>query len=143
MKELGIVAIYKLSDDSIEVISTRTNSPLYDWAMNNAKCLEMQGAKLVQCVITTDKVLLFKQRLKAYLLELRNLTERNNKYLQEHMGFLSLEVLCDTQKIMEELESTQMLRVASVTSRLLNMEVDVTDELALACLNYRQQVRGF
>lgn len=139
MRKLYVLAVYELNG-SVEVINTRSNSDLFDYHMTSGVQLEEMGYKPVQFIITTNKEVHLKALLKARLMELRSYTEKSMELLQAQMGFFPDEVLVQTQKMVEEHEETLMFRIGGVVSKLLRRGVDITDELALACYCYRQNI---
>lgn len=139
MRKLYVLAVYELNG-SVEVIRTRSNSDLFDYHMTSGVQLEKMGYKPIKFIITTNREIHLKALLKARLMELRSYTEKSMELLQAQMGFVPDEVLATTQKMVEEHEETLMFSIGSLVSRLLRREVDITDELALACHYYRQKV---
>lgn len=140
MKRLYGVAVYEL-ENTIEVIRFRSDSELYDFNMSQGVQLEEMGYNLAQLIITTNKVIYLKTLLKARLKELRSYTQKSMKLLQEQMGFIPDEVLAQTQRMIEEHEESLMFSIGCVVSRLLRAGVDVDDELALQCYEYRESAR--
>ena len=78
--------------------------------------LESLGYRLESCIITTNKLVALKARLKAKIHELRSL-----KPDVDYLGY-------DTALINQ---------IGIITSRLLSNDVEVTDEIALQCLDIR------
>lgn len=140
MKRLYGVAVYEL-ENTIEVIRFRSDSELYDFFISQGVQLEEMGYNLAQLIITTDKIIYTKTLLKARLKELRSYTQKSMELLQEQMGFVPDEVLVQTQRMIEEYEETLMFSIGCVVSRLLRAGVDVDDELALQCYEYRESAR--
>lgn len=136
MKDMYYVAVYDVNG-VIEVISTRKNSPFYEKTLASMKYLEETGAKLLQFFVTNDKTLHLKAKLKARLLELRSLTANNERYIEEHD---TKDEVAMTLRMLRELELNQMYKVARVVERLLERDVEVTDDLAIECYNYKQRV---
>lgn len=78
------------------------------------------GYKLDQCMITTDNVIAMKTRLKFRIEELKSLKE-NVEY-----GYY---------------RESLMSQIGLLTGRLIRRGVEVTDEIALQCYDYRQSLR--
>ena len=76
--------------------------------------------KLDQCMITTDNVIAMKTRLKFRIEELKSLKE-NVEY-----GYY---------------RESLMSQIGLLTGRLIRRGVEVTDEIALQCYDYRQSLR--
>lgn len=140
MKRLYGVAVYEL-ENTIEVIRFRSDSDLFDFFISQGVQLEEMGYNLAQLIITTDKIIYTKTLLKARLKELRSYTQKSMELLQEQMGFVPDEVLVQTQRMIEEHEESLMFSIGCVVSRLLRAGVDVDDELALQCYEYRESAR--
>ena len=78
------------------------------------------GYKLDQCMITTDNVIAMKTRLKFRIEELKSLKEN-----VDYLGY----------------RESLMSQIGLLTGRLIRRGVEVTDEIALQCYDYRQSLR--
>ena len=112
------VALLKDKEDSYFVLYD--NGKVQKFIAREYENLEFLGYKFVSAVVTTDVTLSLKTRLKYRLVELRHLKPNVNYY-----GY----------------EESLMMQIGLLTSRLLRRGVEVTDELALQCFDYRQQQR--
>ena len=112
------VALFKDKEDSYYVLYNNGEHTMR--MRKEIEDISFLGYKFVQGVITTDRTLSLKTRLKYRLVELRHLKPHVNYY-----GY----------------EETLMRQVGLLTSRLLRRGVEVTDELALQCFDYRQQLK--
>lgn len=139
MRNLYIVATYELNG-SVEVVKVNTISTLFDFNMSCGIELEERGYRPIQFIITNNKEVYLRALLKARLMELKSYTKKANERMQEQMGFVSDEVLEETQRLTEEYEKILMKGVGSIVSRLLVRGLDVEDELALACYDYKQSL---
>lgn len=74
------------------------------------------NCKLDQCMITTDNVIAMKTRLKFRIEELKSLKEN-----VDYLGY----------------RESLMSQIGLLTGRLIRRGVEVTDEIALQCLDYR------
>ena len=136
---MNTVAVYRLGDGSITNVCFREGSSLYEDKKQLCKEYEELGAKLVSCIITNNKEVFYKARLKAMLMELRDVAEKNRITLEEiSKQDYPQEVIEQTKRLIEEEERTLVMKVAVRCSSLLYRDIPVTDELALACYNYRQ-----
>ena len=75
------------------------------------------GYKLDQCMITTDNVIAMKTRLKFRIEELKSLKDD-----VDYLGY----------------RESLMTRIGLLTGRLIRRGVEVTNEIALQCYDYRQ-----
>lgn len=73
--------------------------------------------KLDQCMITTDNVIAMKTRLKFRIEELKSLKEN-----VDYLGY----------------RESLMSQIGLLTGRLIRRGVEVTNEIALQCYDYRQ-----
>lgn len=78
------------------------------------------GYKLDQCMITTDNVIAIKTRLKFRIEELKSLKDD-----VDYLGY----------------RESLMSQIGLLTGRLIRRGVEVTDEIALQCYDYRQSLR--
>lgn len=76
--------------------------------------------KLDQCMITTDNVIAMKTRLKFRIEELKSLKDD-----VDYLGY----------------RESLMSQIGLLTGRLIRRGVEVTDEIALQCYDYRQSLR--
>ncbi len=88
--------------------------------LNEIEKIESLGYTLETCIITTDKVLSLKARLKYKILELKSLRED-----LDYMGY----------------DTTLMNQIGLLTARLLKEGIDVDDEIALQCYDLRLKER--
>lgn len=141
MKRLYGVAVYEL-ENTIEVIRFRSDSELYDFNISQGVQLEEMGYNLAQLIITTDKIIYLKTLLKARLKALVALLHyHSDLHFKAHLGHYSDEVYENMNKCMEANEESLMFSIGCVVSRLLRAGVDVDDELALQCYEYRESAR--
>lgn len=75
------------------------------------------GYKLDQCMITTDNVIAIKTRLKFRIEELKSLKDD-----VDYLGY----------------RESLMTQIGLLTGRLIRRGVEVTNEIALQCYDYRQ-----
>ena len=75
------------------------------------------GYKLDQCMITTDNVIAMKTRLKFRIEELKSLKDD-----VDYLGY----------------RESLMTQIGLLTGRLIRKGVEVTNEIALQCYDYRQ-----
>ena len=130
MKNLMMVAVYRRNDGYIETICTSKRFPY-----EHIKDLDENGT-LLNCVITTDEVLYLNTRLNAKLMELRDYSEKTHKYIMENEDS-DIDVYKETIRLMHAYEETLANQVGILTARLLSRGADITDELAIACHNYK------
>lgn len=135
MKDMYYVAVYEVNG-LVEAYHSNTNSPFYKQALVCMHDLENAGAKLLSCFATNDVVLYFKARLKAQLLELRSLVDHNREQIRVFGSSLTREEILSFQAV----EQNQMFKVATTTEELFERDIDVMDELAVECFNYKQQL---
>lgn len=76
------------------------------------------GYKLDQCMITTDNVIAMKTRLKFRIEELKSLKDD-----VDYLGY----------------RESLMTQIGLLTGRLIRKGVEVTNEIALQCYDYRQR----
>lgn len=132
----GVVAVY-LKDDDFKEISYLSTSPIKDTLLRESKRLEEEGYKLNSLIITNMAHTFYSARLKAILQELRHTINYYNKCLERDRETLSAEVLALTQQLQHEYEESLMRRVAMRCQRAMSVGVEVTDEIALQCLDWR------
>lgn len=113
-KEMYIVALYKDVEGQYFVFHEKDNKDVIE--MFEKQFLEVNNYKMETCLVTTEKVVALKARLKFKLKELRALKEETDYYGYDDVLKRSIGLL---------------------VSRLLREGVDVTDEVALQCYDYR------
>lgn len=111
------IALFKNKEGNYNVLYNYTG---VDDMRREVRDLDFMGYKMISCVITNNKVLALKIRLHYCLTELRSLKNDVNYY-----GY----------------DVTLINRIGRLTSRLLRKGVDVTDELALQCLDVLNKER--
>ena len=129
-----MVAVYRDEDNYVSLVCGRLNE-----VTDECKLYEAMGFKFEGCVVTSDKDIFIKAKLKARLLELREYTKTIETYEKEH----DLEnLICKlTVQLMREHEETIMRQVAICVSRCIFRDIEVTDELAIQCYNLRKAKR--
>lgn len=110
-----IVALFKNSDGDYYVHYEKDNLQISSNELDYAKTL---GYKLVHCLITTDRTTALNTRLKFRIKELKSL-----KPDVDYLGY----------------DECLINQIGLLTSRLLSLGVDVTDEIALQCYDIKQQ----
>ena len=138
MNKMRGVAVYMNSNNEAEEIVLRPTE-LKEDKMRYSKQLEDMGYKMIYCRFTTDEELFYKSILKSAVLVLRCTTKYYNDYLQERMGFVSDDVLAETQRLQDDYLETLMRKVARRVRWCLNRDIEVTDELAISCYNFARQ----
>lgn len=97
------------------------------------------GYTLESALITTEKELYLKFKLKYRLGDLRHTHQRYVEYIEDlKRKNTPKEVIDDTIACQTEYEEVLMKQVASVVSRCMREEIEVEDELAISCYNWRQ-----
>lgn len=116
MKRMNVDALFKNDKGEYHMLHCKSNSSTLleemDYLTNTCKY------KLVKCVITNNRVVSLKARLRFCIEELRSLDENTNYY-----GY----------------ENALINRIGTITSRLLSRGLEVNDEIALQCLDIRQK----
>lgn len=134
--ELRMVAVYKDKDNYVSLVCGKL-----DKVTTDCQLYEAMGYNLDSCIITNDKDIYIRSKLKARVLELREYTKMIEAYEKEHD--LS-DLMCQlTLKLMREHEETIMRQVSICVTRCLLRDIEVTDELAIQCYNFRREERGF
>lgn len=136
MRNLKMVAVYRMNDGNINVIYSD------EGVLTNRVRYFNENGTLLSCVITTDEVIYLKSRLKARLFELRNYSSKCQEYLANRENQSNKEVYHSTLRLMTECQEILVRQVGLLVSRLLAKDVDVTDELAIICYNYRISQRS-
>ena len=119
----------------VEVITLRQGSTLSEMNMQWEKDLLSSGYKVNSLVATTDRGMFYKYALKARLAELRAYVQYGNELME---SLTSEEVRKSTRQLLNEHEETLILNVARLARRCMRKDIEVTDELALQCLDYRE-----
>ena len=139
MKCLGTVVVYEL-DGGLVTVCTREDSNFHEKRLEKCRVYEELGAKLISCVITNNEEIFYKSRLQARLMELRDTVAKNVEwlsYLENNNS--SQEVIDQTKRIIEQVENSLIKSVAIRCGALIHRDIPITDELALACYDYRQK----
>ena len=119
----------------VEVITFRQGSTMSEMNMQWEKDLLSRGYKVNSLIATTDRGTFYKYALKARLAELRAYVQYGNELMK---SLTSEEVKKSTRQLLNQHEETLMLNVARLTKRCMRRDIEVTDELALQCLDYRE-----
>ena len=121
----------------VEVITFRQGSTMSEMNMQWEKDLLSRGYKVNSLIATTDRGMFYKYALKARLAELRAYVQYGNELMK---SLTSEEVKKSTRQLLNEHEETLMLNVARLTKRCMRRDIEVTDELALQCLDYKETI---
>ena len=121
----------------VEVITFRQGSTMSEMNMQWEKDLLSRGYKVNSLIATNDKGMFYKYSLKARLAELRAYVQYGNELMK---SLTSEEVKKSTRQLLNEHEETLMLNVARLTKRCMRRDIEVTDELALQCLDYKETI---
>ena len=121
----------------VEVITLRQGSTLSEIDMQWEKDLLSQGYKVDSILATSDRGMFYKYALKARLAELRAYVQYGNELMD---SITSEKVKKETRQLLNEHEETLMLNVARLTKRCIRRDIEVTDELALQCLDYKDTI---
>ena len=119
----------------VEVITFRQGSTMSEMNMQWEKDLLSRGYKVNSLIATTDRGMFYKYALKARLVELRAYVQYGNELME---SLTSEEVKKSTRQLLDEYEETLILKVARLARRCMRRDIEVTDELALQCLDYRE-----
>ena len=119
----------------VEVITFRQGSTMSEMNMQWEKDLLSRGYKVNSLIATTDRGMFYKYALKARLAELRAYVQYGNELMN---SLTSEEVKKSTRQLLNEHEETLILNVARLAKRCMRRDIEVTDELALQCLDYRE-----
>ena len=119
----------------VEVITFRQGSTMSEMNMQWEKDLLSRGYKVNSLIATTDRGMFYKYALKARLVELRAYVQYGNELME---SLTSEEVKKSTRQLLDEYEETLILKVARLARRCMRKDIEVTDELALQCLDYRE-----
>ena len=119
----------------VEVITFRQGSTMSEMNMQWEKDLLSRGYKVNSLIATTDRGMFYKYALKARLAELRAYVQNGNELMK---SLTSEEVKKSTRQLLNEHEETLILKVSRLAKRCMRRDIEVTDELALQCLDYRE-----
>ena len=119
----------------VEVITFRKGSILSESKMQWEKDLLSRGYKVDSILATSDRGMFYKYALRARLLELRAYVQYGNELMK---SITSEEVKKSTRQLLNEYEETLILKVSRLAKRCMRRDIEVTDELALQCLDYRE-----
>ena len=119
----------------VEVITFRQGSTMSEMNMQWEKDLLSRGYKVNSLIATTDRGMFYKYALKARLAELRAYVQYGNELMK---SLTSEEVKKSTRHLLNEYEETLILKVSRLAKRCMRRDIEVTDELALQCLDYRE-----
>ena len=119
----------------VEVITFRQGSTMSEMNMQWEKDLLSRGYKVNSLIATTDRGMFYKYALKARLAELRANVQYGNELMK---SLTSEEVKKSTRQLLNEYEETLILKVSRLAKRCMRRDIEVTDELALQCLDYRE-----
>ena len=119
----------------VEVITFRQGSTMSEMNMQWEKDLLSQGYKVDSILATSDRGMFYKYALKARLAELRAYVQYGNELMK---SLTSEEVKKSTRQLLNEYEETLILKVSRLAKRCMRRNIEVTDELALQCLDYRE-----
>ena len=121
----------------VEVITFRQGSTMSEMNMQWEKDLLSRGYKVNSLIATTDRGMFYKYALKARLAELRAYVQYGNELMK---SLTSEEVKKSTRQLLNEHEETLILNVSRLAKRCMRRDIEVTDELALQCLDYREVI---
>ena len=121
----------------VEVITFRQGSTMSEMNMQWEKDLLSRGYKVNSLIATSDRGMFYKYALKARLVELRAYVQYGNELMK---SLTSEEVKKSTRQLLNEHEETLILNVARLAKRCMRRDIEVTDELALQCLDYRETI---
>lgn len=121
----------------VEVITLRQGSTMSEMNMQWEKDLLSRGYKVNSLIATTDRGMFYKYALKARLVELRAYVQYGNELME---SLTSEEVKKSTRQLLDEHEETLILKVARLAKRCMRRDIEVTDELALQCLDYKETI---
>lgn len=111
-----LVAMFKNSEGDCSVLHFRNSGEKTTEIKEETMYTEQLGYKLVSCIITNDRTLYLKTRLKGALAELRSLKQDVDYY-----GY----------------DDCLMRQIGLLVNRLQRLEVEITDEVALQCKDIR------
>ena len=121
----------------VEVITLRQGSTMSEMNMQWEKDLLSRGYKVNSLIATTDRGMFYKYALKARLVELRAYVQYGNELMK---SITSEEVKKSTRQLLNEYEETLILKVSRLAKRCMRRDSEVTDELALQCLDYKETI---
>ena len=100
---------------------------------------EEEGYTLISSLITSERDIYLKFKLKYRLGDLRHTHKSYMEYVEElKKKNTPKEVIDETIACQTEYEEVLMSQVASVVSRCMREDIEVTDELAISCFNWKQ-----
>ena len=121
----------------VEVITFIQGSIMSELKMRQEKDLLSLGYKVNSLIATNDRGMFYKYSLKARLAELRAYVQYGNELMD---SITSEKVKKETRQLLNEHEETLMLNVARLTKGCIIRDIEVTDELALQCLDYKEVI---
>ena len=121
----------------VEVITIRRGSSSAEMKMQLEKDLLSSGYKVDSLIATNDRGMFYKYALKARLAELRAYVQYGNELMN---SLTSEEVKKSTRQLLNEHEETLMLNVSRLAKRCMEIDIEVTDELALQCSDYKETI---
>lgn len=121
----------------VEVITIRRGSSSAEMKMQLEKDLLSSGYKVDSLIATNDRGMFYKYALKARLAELKAYVQYGNELMN---SLTSEEVKKSTRQLLNEHEETLMLNVSRLAKRCMERDIEVTDELALQCLDYKETI---
>ena len=131
MSKIYSVAVFRRGNE-IEVMTVRGVPK--ERHKEQETMLLSDGYKLDSMVAMTDRNLFNKYHLKARLKELRTYVKQSEEYLST---IKDEEVREESRACFNDyVENVLMAKIARLTRRCLENEIEVTDELALQCLDY-------
>ena len=136
--KLGFVAVFRDKDTNlVTTVSSRADSRFHQEKLETLKHFDNDDSYAMEFYFaTTNEQLFYEMRLKSALLELRNYCEYSANYLDT---IISQSYYEESKKLVDEITETLMRRVAVRCGQAIRRDIDVTDELAIHCYNWRQQ----
>ena len=122
----------KLTDSYEVLTSRRAESESFSWKCETYE----EDCEIVEALYTTIEKRFYEGALTARLFCLREM-------VKEHQSFLAtvpFAVRNEIQGINAEIEAIEMKGIARYARRLLSLGGDVTDELALLCINFADKL---
>lgn len=97
-----------------------------------------KSIKIQSMIVTNIREVYLRHKLKAYLFELRDYVKTSSKQLEKVKS--NEKVYLETFIITEEISNNLMKKVGRTVRRCIMADIDVEDELALACYDwYKKQ----
>ena len=138
MKKLYVSALYeKKETGEVFPIHYFSTSCFKEDKLRYAHCLENSGFKMTRCFITTDRYIYWKNRLNMTLLSFKSFCETSYQQLEDLESNNST-CLDETRACILDIQESYMRRIAHMTRRCLNYDIEVTDEVALQCFDWYQ-----